>query len=118
MSWRLSDQATYDEDMQTHDIEKAKRSKESEMKSNEKKRLVDKINSLSKTKKHVADELEATEQYMKDLQPACVDGDSSYEDRKAARTKEIDALHKAQDILAEAFKEGSAFLQRKTIRRA
>lgn len=113
-----SDQATYDEDMQTHDIEKAKRSKEAEMKSNEKKRLVDKINSLSKTKKHVSDELEATEQYMKDLQPACVDGDSSYEDRKAARTKEIDALHKAQDILAEAFKEGGAFLQRKPIRRA
>jgi len=49
-----------------------------------------------------------------------VDGDSTYEDRKAARTKEIDALHKAQDILAEAFKEGegSAFLQRKPIRRA
>jgi len=113
-----SDQDTYDTDMQTHSIEKAKRSKEAEMKANEKKRLVDKINSLSKTKKHVADELEATEQYLKDLQPACVDGDSTYEDRKAARTKEIDALHKAQDILAEAFKEGGAFLQRKPIRRA
>jgi len=113
-----SDQDTYDTDMQTHSIEKAKRSKEAEMKANEKKRLVDKINSLSKTKKHVSDELEATEQYMKDLQPACVDGDSTYEDRKAARTKEVDALHKAQDILAEAFKEGGAFLQRKPIRRA
>lgn len=113
-----ADQETYDTDMQTHSIEKAKRSKEAEMKANEKKRLVDKINSLSKTKKHVADELEATEQYLKDLQPACVDGDSTYEDRKAARTKEIDALHKAQDILAEAFKEGGAFLQRKPIRRA
>lgn len=113
-----SDQDTYDTDMQTHAIEKAKRSKEAEMKANEKKRLVDKINSLSKTKKHVSDELEATEQYLKDLQPACVDGDSTYEDRKAARTKEIGALHKAQDILAEAFKEGGAFLQRKPIRRA
>jgi hypothetical protein len=113
-----SDQETYDTDMQTHSIEKAKRSKEAEMKANEKKRLVDKINSLTKTKKHVSDELEATAQYLKDLQPACVDGDSTYEDRKAARTKEIDALHKAQDILAEAFKEGGAFLQRKPIRRA
>jgi len=113
-----ADQDAYDTDMQENEIEKAGRSKEGEMKSNEKKRLVDKINSLSKTKKHVADELEATEQYLKDLQPACVDGDSTYEDRKAARTKEIDALHKAQDILAEAFKEGSAFLQRKPIRRA
>merc|ERR1719361_2512709 len=113
-----SDQEAFDEDMQQHSIEKAKRSKEAEMKSNEKKRLVSKISSLSKTKKHVSDELEATEQYKKDLQPACVDGDSTYDERKAARTKEIDALHKAQDILAEAFKEGSAFLQRKAIRRA
>merc|ERR1712146_404959 len=100
-----------------NEIEKAKRQKEAEMKSNEKKRLVDKINSLSKTKKHVADELEATEQYLKDLQPACVDGDSTYEDRKQARTDEIEALHKAQGILAEAFKEkpeedeGKSFLQ-------
>ena len=113
-----SDQETFDEDMQTNDIEKAKRSKEAEMKANQKKRLVDKINSLNKTKKHVSDELEATEQYKKDLQPACVDGDSTHEDRKSARTKEIGALHKAQVILAEAFKEGSAFLQRKPIRRA
>merc|ERR1719230_189780 len=36
---------------------------------------------------------------MKDLQPACVNGDSTYEDRKAARSKEIDALKEAQDIL-------------------
>jgi len=113
-----SDQDMYDTDMQDHAIEKAKRMKEGEMKTNEKKRLVDKVNSLTKTKKHVSDELEATQQYLKDLQPACVDGDSTYEDRKSARAKEIDALHKAQDILAEAFKEGSAFLQRKPIRRA
>jgi len=112
------DQEMYDEDTQSHAIEKAKRAKEGEMKTNEKKRLVSKINSLTKTKKHVSDELEATQIYLNDLQPACVDGDSTYEDRKAARTKEIDALHKAQDILAEAFKEGSAFLQRKQIRRA
>jgi len=113
-----SDQDAFDSDAQENSIEKAKRSKEAEMKSNEKKRLVSKISSLTKTKKHVSDELEATEQYKKDLQPACVDGDSTYEDRKAARTKEIDALHQAQGILAEAFKEGSAFLQRKSIRRA
>jgi len=113
-----SDQEMHDSVMQTHAIEKAKRSKEAEMKANEKKRLVDKINSLSKTKKHVSDELEATKQYNEDLKPACVDGDVTYEDRKAARTKEIGALHQAQDILAAAFKEGAAFLQRKPIRRA
>jgi hypothetical protein len=111
-----SDQEAFDEDMQENDIEKAKRSKEEEMKTNEKKRLVDKVGSLTKNKKHVSDELEATEQYEKDLQPACVEGDSSYEDRKAARTQEIEALRTAQGILADAFK--GDFLQKRTIRRA
>merc|ERR1711967_121140 len=99
-----SDQDAYDSDMQEHDIEKAKRSKESEMKSTEKNR------------KHVSDEHEATVQYQKDLQPACVEGDSTYEDRKAARTDEIEALHNAQNILEEAFKnmeKGDGFLQKK-----
>jgi len=111
-----SDQEAYDEDMQENDIEKAKRSKEEEMKTNEKKRLVDKVGSLTKKKKHTSDELEATEQYEKDLQPACVEGDSSYEDRKAARTQEIEALRTAQNILADAFK--GDFLQKRTIHRA
>merc|ERR1712137_1016420 len=78
-----SDQDAYDSDMQEHDIEKAKRSKESEMKSAEKKRLVEKAASMEKNRKHVSDEHEATVQYQKDLQPACVEGDSTYEDRKA-----------------------------------
>jgi chromosome segregation ATPase len=111
-----SDQEAFDEDMQENDIEKAKRSKEEEMKTNEKKRLVDKVASLTKNKKHVSDELEATEQYEKDLQPACVEGDSSYEDRKAARTQEIEALRTAQNILADAFK--GDFLQKRAIHRA
>merc|ERR1712137_921495 len=102
-----SDQETFEADMQAHEIEKAKRSKESEMKSNEKKRLVDKIDGLTRTRKHVSDELAATEQYESDLQPACVDGDSTYEDRKGVRSKEIGALHRAQEILAEAFKQQS-----------
>jgi len=99
-----SDQKTFDDDMQEHDIEKAKRSKEAEMKENEKKRLVEKLDAASKTHKHVSDEHEATQQYQRDLQPACVEGDSTYEDRKEARTNEVEALHRAQDILAEAFK--------------
>ena len=43
----------------------------------------------------------------------CVNGDSSYDDRKAARAKEIEALQKAQVILQEAFKEkaGKKFMQ-------
>merc|ERR1712048_475368 len=63
LAQEAADQETFDSDMQSHSIEKAKRSKEAEMKANEKKRLVSKINSLTKTKKHVSDELEATQQY-------------------------------------------------------
>jgi len=111
-----SDQDAYDSDMQEHDIEKAKRSKETEMKSAEKKRLVEKAASMEKNRKHVSDEHEATVQYQKDLQPACVEGDSTYEDRKAARTDEIEALHQSQVILEEAFKnmeKADGFLQKK-----
>jgi len=109
-----SDQDAFDSDMAEHDIEKSKRSKESEMKVSEKKRLVEKSASLNKNRKHVSDEHEATEQYQKDLQPACVEGDSTYEERKQARADESEALHKAQGILEDAFKEKDAgFLQRK-----
>jgi septal ring factor EnvC (AmiA/AmiB activator) len=107
------DQKSYEEDMKDQTIEKARRTKESEMKTQEKKRLSDKIDAMTKSKKHTESELEATEQYLKDLQPACVEGDSSYEDRKAARAKEIEALKEVQGILTDAFKESASFLQRK-----
>jgi len=83
------------------------------MKTAEKARRVDKIASLSSQKKDTEGELEKTEQYLSDLKPACVDGDSSYGDRKAARTKEITALKQAQGILEGAFAEKaqSKFLQ-------
>merc|ERR1719235_2186777 len=99
------DQKAYEEDMKECTIEKARRTKESDMKTAEKKRLTDKIDSMTKSKKHTSGELEATEQYLKDLKPACVSGDSSYEDRKEARATEIEALQKVQGILTDAFKE-------------
>merc|ERR1719387_2736384 len=86
-----ADQEAYDKEMQDCSIEKARRSKEIEMKNAESKRLTDKVESLEKQKKHTSDELSAVNQYLKDLEPACVSGDSTYEDRKAARTKEIEA---------------------------
>merc|ERR1719215_846932 len=45
-----------------------------EMKSAEKKRMVEKMGELKKKKKHFSAELEAVEQYLKDLKPACVYG--------------------------------------------
>merc|ERR1719324_2056160 len=99
------DQKAFDEMAKESAIEKSRRIKEAEMKTQEKKRLVDKIEAMTKQRKHVSDELEAVVQYLKDLRPACVEGDSTYEDRKAARTKEIEALREAQGILADAFNQ-------------
>jgi len=101
----VTDQQDFEQDMKACAIEKAKLIKESEMKTSEKKRLIEKTAQMQATHKHVSDEHAAVEQYLKDLQHGCVDGDSTYEDRKAARQKEIDALGKAQIILRDAFKE-------------
>jgi len=103
-----TDQLEYDEEMKSQKIDKARREKESEMKGVEKKDLAEEIATLQKSRKHISGEHELVVQYMKDLQPACVKGDSSYEDRKAARAKETDALRQAQDILTDAFKPTAA----------
>jgi len=111
------DQKEYEDAMKANDIEKAGRTQEVEMKTQEKARRTDKIVSLSGQKKNTEAELEKTEFYLRDLQPACVDGDSSYGDRKAARSKEIAALKKAQITLEDAFKEKAGkFLQIKSHR--
>lgn len=107
----IADQKEYEDTMKEHSIELARRSKEAEMKSAQKKRTIDKITSLTANKKHVSDEVESTEQYEKDLKPACVDGDSTYKDRKAARDAEIKALGDAQGILDTAF-AAKSFLQK------
>jgi hypothetical protein len=101
----IADQEQFDQDMSASDIDKAKTAKESEMKTDEKKRTLDSISAMEKQRKHTNGELEAVKQYIKDLQKPCVSGDSKYEDRKKARSDEIEALKKAQGILEEAFDE-------------
>ena len=59
------------------------------MKTQESKRFTDKIEALTKTREHVSDELLAVVQHLKDLDPACVTGDSTYKDQKAARSREM-----------------------------
>merc|ERR1719161_2937204 len=83
----------------------SEKEKDTEMKEARKERQSEKLVSKTDDFNHNKKELEATVQYEKDLQHACVDGDSTYEDRKAARTKEIEALKEAQDILEKAFDE-------------
>jgi len=112
-----SDQAAYDEDMKACKIEKARRTKETEMKTQERKRVLQQKADMEKEHKRVSGEHEATVQYLKDLQPACVEGSSTYEARKEARAQEIEALGQAQDLLQNAFeekaeaKEGGKFAQ-------
>jgi len=101
------DQKLFEGEMQTSAIEKAERAKESQMKGQEKGRTVAKLETMTKSRKHTQADLEAVEQYWKDLGPACMDGDSTYEDRKAARSQEIDALKEAEGILAGAFNEAA-----------
>ncbi|CAK0809896.1 unnamed protein product, partial [Prorocentrum cordatum] len=119
-----SDQKFYEEEMKDCDIEKATRMKEAEVKEEEKKRQVEKTATLSAEKKHVEEEHEVTTQYLSDLQKACVQGSSTYDDRKAARQQEIDALHQAKDILAAwkapapAPAPAAALLQQRQHRRA
>jgi len=113
-----SDQDAFDEDMKDCSIEKARLVKEAEMKTQEQKRVDNKVSSQEKARKGVSKELEAVEQYLTDLEPACVTGDSTYEGRKADRAKEITSLKEAKDILADAFNEkpsttGAGFLQKR-----
>jgi len=98
-----SDQKLFEDTMKETAIEKARRSKESEMKALEKKRLVEKIASFADKEKHETKEHAAVTQYLADLQHACVVGDSTYEERKAARSKEIAALKEAQIILRDTY---------------
>merc|ERR1719172_317441 len=97
--------------MKAHSVEKKRRQQESDAKVQEKKRKLAKIESETKQLKHTNDELDAVQKYIKDLQPACVEGDSSYADRKAARAKEIAALKSAQKTLLGAFKKSASFLE-------
>jgi len=107
------DQKEYENAMKANKIEQSRRSKESEMKSAEKSRKIGSLVRLQAAKKATSAQLEKTQQYLKDLSPACVDGGSTYGARKANRTKEIVALRKAQSTLTDAFKgkKGASFLQ-------
>jgi hypothetical protein len=99
-----TDQAQYEEDIKANEITKAERETQVSTKSAEKSRQVEIIESLTAARKHTSDELYQVNLYLEDLIPACVAGDSTYEDRKAAREEEEEALRQAQNILADAFK--------------
>merc|ERR1719375_821604 len=99
-----TDQKNYDSDMQAKKIELEETKQDTSMKTSKKDSLQEKMEGLAAQLKHTTSEFDAVVQYLKDLQPACGEGDSSYEDRKKARADEITALRKAQTILEDAFR--------------
>merc|ERR550514_900006 len=99
-----TDQKNYESDMQAKKIELAETTQDTQMKTSKKDSLQEKMENMAAQLKHTTSEFDAVVQYLKDLQPACGEGDSSYEDRKKARADEITALRKAQTILEDAFR--------------
>merc|ERR1719482_487568 len=106
-----TDEKAFQDDMTAQSMDKAEKEKSAEMKGSRKTALMQKLEGMNENKAHLTKELEAVNTYLKDLEPACVSGDSSYAERKAARSDEITALRKAQNILQDAFNPG--FLQKK-----
>merc|ERR1719194_279389 len=99
-----TDQQNYEKDMQAKKISLEETKQDTSMKTTKKDSLQEKMEGLQGQLKHTTSEFDAVVQYLKDLQPACGEGDSSYEDRKKARSDEITALRKAQTILEDAFR--------------
>merc|ERR1719217_2070542 len=99
-----TDQQNYEKDMQAKKITLAETEQDTQMKTNKKGSLTEKLEGDQEQLKHVTGEYAAVVTYLKDLQPACGEGDSSYEDRKKARADEITALRKTQTILEDAFR--------------
>merc|ERR1719313_1876262 len=99
-----TDQKNYEKDMQAKKISLEETKQDTQMKTTKKDSMQEKMEGLAATLKHTTSEFDAVVQYLKDLQPACGEGDSSYEDHKEARADEITALRKAQTILEDAFR--------------
>merc|ERR1719327_1899776 len=99
-----TDQKDYEKDMAAKKVETDETNMDTQMKTSKKDSTQEKMESAAATLKHTSGELDAVEQYLKDLEPACGTGDSSYQDRKSARSDEITALRKAQGILEDAFR--------------
>jgi len=106
-----TDQKEYEQDMAAKKIEIDETNTDTSMKNTKKESLQEKMEATATSLKTTSAELDAVEQYLRDLEPACGTGDSSYSDRKKARADEIEALRRAQTILEEAFR-AKAFLQK------
>jgi len=106
-----TDALNFDKDMSAKKIDLETTRQDTQMKTSKRTSLTEKMEGVASQKKSESAEHAAVDQYLKDLEPACGVGDSSYGDRKQARADEITALRKAQGILTEAFR-AKGFLQK------
>jgi len=106
-----TDKKNFDQDMSAKTIDLETTRQDTSMKTQKRTSQQEKMEGLASQKKSETAEHDAVDQYLKDLEPACGTGDSSYGDRKQARSDEITALRKAQGILTEAFR-AKGFLQK------
>jgi len=100
----VTDEKNFDQDMAAKKIDLETTRQDTQMKTQKRTSQQEKMEGLAGQKKSETAEHDAVDQYLKDLEPACGTGDSSYGDRKQARSDEITALRKAQGILTEAFR--------------
>jgi len=106
-----TDQHNFEQDMSAKKIDLETTRQDTQMKTQKRTSLQEKMEGVAGQLKSETAEHAAVDQYLKDLEPACGVGDSSYGDRKQARADEITALRKAQGILTEAFR-AKGFLQK------
>merc|ERR1719443_1981430 len=85
-----TDQKAYEQDMAAKKIEIDDTNTDTTMKTKKKESVQEQMETAAARLKHTSSELDAVEQYLKDLEPACGTGDSSYDDRKKARADEIE----------------------------
>jgi chromosome segregation ATPase len=105
------DRNAYEKDISDNKIEQARRREYIKVKEAEKKRTIDKLGELQGEVDHRQKEVNAIVQYIEDLAHTCHGGDSTYEERKAARAQEMQALEEAEEIIRKAFFEKGSLLQ-------
>merc|ERR1719428_2781706 len=106
-----TDQKEFEQDMAAKKVEMDEANADNQMKTSKKESMSQKMSETASKLKATTNELDAVEQYLKDLEPACGgDEGGTLADRLKARNDEIEALRKAETFLAEAFK-AKAFLQ-------
>lgn len=84
------------------ETEQARLSADNKAKTERETQLNKKLAAKEAHKGETQDEIDATNRYLNDLQKPCVAG-HSYEERKSARSNEIEALHSANGVLHKAF---------------